>query len=227
MLFAGGAVGHIAMPSLAGLLIYVGVLTVKPSRVHSVVKSGPLPAAIMAVTFALTLVIPLQFAVLVGVGLGIILYVAEQSNHIRVRWLQMDDDGRTREADPPAVVPGGQVVILQPYGSLFFASAPVFEKQLPAVDATSRGAVVIIRLRGIDQIGLSHVDVLRRFAGQLREVEGTLKVVAAEAAVIARLDAGGLAADIGPENIYKGNEWIGATVRRAYDDASSEIEARG
>jgi SulP family sulfate permease len=118
------------------------------------------------------------------------------------------------------------VLILQPYGSLFFASAPVFEKQLPAVDATSRGAVVIVRLRGIDQIGLSHVDVLRRFAGQLRDVDGTLKVVAAEAAVIARLDAGGLAADIGPQNIYKGNEWIGATVRRAYDDATSEIQAR-
>jgi SulP family sulfate permease len=44
--------------------------------------------------------------------------------------------------------------------------------------------------------------------------------------VIARLDAGGLAADIGPQNIYKGNEWIGATVRRAYDDATSEIQAR-
>jgi SulP family sulfate permease len=225
ILFAADAVGYIAMPSLAGLLIYVGVLTVKPSRIHSVVKSGPLPAAIMAVTFALTLVIPLQFAVLVGVGLGIILYVAEQSNHIRVRRLQIED-GRAREVDPPAVVPGGHVLILQPYGSLFFASAPVFEKQLPAVDATSRGAVVIVRLRGIDQIGLSHVDVLRRFAGQLREVDGTLKVVAAEAAVIARLDAGGLAADIGPQNIYKGNEWIGATVRRAYDDATSEIQAR-
>lgn len=227
ILFAADAVGYIAMPSLAGLLVYVGVLTVKPSRVHSVVKSGPLPAAIMAVTFALTLVIPLQFAVLVGVGLGIILYVAEQSNQIRVRWLQIEDDGRTRETDPPAVVPGGRAVILQPYGSLFFASAPVFEKQLPAVDATSRGAVVIVRLRGIDQIGLSHVDVLRRFAAQLREVDGALKVVAAEAAVIARLDAGGLAGDIGPENIYKGNEWIGATVRRAYDDAAREIEARG
>jgi SulP family sulfate permease len=226
ILFAADAVGYIAMPSLAGLLIYVGVLTVKPSRIHSVVKSGPLPAAIMAVTFALTLVIPLQFAVLVGVGLGIILYVAEQSNHIRVRRLQIED-GRAREVDPPAVVPGGHVLILQPYGSLFFASAPVFEKQLPAVDATSRGAVVIVRLRGIDQIGLSHVDVLRRFAGQLREVDGTLKVVAAEAAVIARLDAGGLAADIGPQNIYQGNEWIGATVRRAYDDATSEIAARG
>lgn len=227
ILFAADAVSYIAMPSLAGLLIVVGVGTVRPSRINSVVKSGPLPAAIMTVTFALTLVIPLQFAVLVGVGLGIILYVADQSNHIRVRELTIEPDGRTRELDPPTDVPGGRAIVLQPYGSLFFASAPVFEKQLPIVGQASGGSVVIVRLRGIDQIGLSHVDVLRRYADQLRAVGSSMKVVAAEDAVIARLEAGGLTADIGAENVYKGNEWIGAAVHRAYDDAVSEIATRG
>jgi SulP family sulfate permease len=224
ILVAADAVGHIAMPALAGLLIMVGIGAVKPSRLYSVVKSGPLPTTIMAVTFGLTLVIPLQFAVLVGVGLGIILYVAEQSNSIRVRQLHIEADGRTRETDPPATVPGGEVLVLQPYGSLFFASAPVFEKQLPTVDAESRRAVVIVRLRGIDQIGLSHVEVLRRYARELRAVDSTLKVVAG-AEVIPQLAAGGLPEDIGSGNIYQGTEWIGATVRRAYADGRREIAA--
>jgi SulP family sulfate permease len=194
--------------------------------VYSVVKSGPLPTAIMAVTFGLTLLIPLQFAVLVGVGLGVILYVAEQSNRVRVRRLDVRADGRMRETDPPAVVPGGDVLVLQPYGSLFFASAPVFERQLPEVAAESRGAVVIIRLRGTDQIGLSLVDVLRRFAHQLEEVGSSLKVVATEDRVIAQLEAGGLTADIGAANVYKGTEWIGESLRRAYSDARDELERR-
>ncbi|MCW3493095.1 SulP family inorganic anion transporter [Microbacterium sp. SSM24] len=223
---ASDLVSFVAMPALAGLLMVVGWRAVKPSRVYSVIKTGPLPTAIMAVTFGLTLLIPLQFAVLVGVGLGVILYVAEQSNRVRVRRLEVVPDGRMRETDPPAVVPGGEVLVLQPYGSLFFASAPVFQRQLPEVEAHSSGSVVIVRLRGTDQIGLSLVDVLRRFAEQLGEVGSSLKVVATEERVIAQLDAGGLTADIGAQNVYKGTEWIGEALRRAYADAQDEI-ARG
>ncbi len=223
---AADVVAYVAMPALAGLLMVVGWRAIKPSRVYSVIKSGPLPTAIMAVTFGLTLLIPLQFAVLVGVGLGVILYIAEQSNRVRVRRLEIRSDGRIRETDPPAVVPGGDVLVLQPYGSLFFASAPVFQRQLPEVGEESGGAVVIVRLRGTDQIGLSLVDVLRRFAGQLREVGSSLKVVATEERVIAQLDAGGLTADIGTGNVYKGTEWIGEALRRAYADAQDELSGR-
>ncbi|WP_349425569.1 SulP family inorganic anion transporter [Microbacterium sp. LWS13-1.2] len=221
---AADLVSFVAMPALAGLLMVVGWRAVKPSRIYSVAKSGALPTAIMGVTFGLTLIIPLQFAVLVGVGLGVILYVAEQSNSVRVRAVHLADDGRMREGDPPAVVPPGEVLVLQPYGSLFFASAPVFERQLPDVSRESSGAVVIVRLRGTDEIGLSHVEVLRRFAHQLRDADSTLKVVASEERVIAHLAAGGLTADIGEDNVYRGSEWVGEGLRRAYADALAEIQ---
>ncbi|HKP08479.1 MAG TPA: SulP family inorganic anion transporter [Microbacterium sp.] len=217
-------VAFVAMPALAGLLIVVGWRAIKPSRVYSVIKSGPLPTTIMAVTFGLTLIIPLQFAVLVGVGLGVILYVAEQSNSVRVRAVRVTDDGRMRETDPPAVVPPGEVLVLQPYGSLFFASAPVFERQLPDVSRESSGSVVIVRLRGTDEIGLSHVEVLRRFAAQLRDADSTLKVVATEDRVVSQLEAGGLTADIGAANVYRGTEWVGEGLRRAHADARAEVD---
>ncbi|MCC2032535.1 SulP family inorganic anion transporter [Microbacterium allomyrinae] len=223
---ASDLVAFVAMPALAGLLIVVGFGAIKPSRVYSVVKSGPLPTAIMAVTFGLTLVIPLQFAVLAGVGLGVILYVAQQSNQVRVRAVHVEADGRLREDDPPAVVPPGRVLVLQPYGSLFFASSPIFEKQLPEVSRESRNSVVIVRLRGTDQIGLSLVDVLRRFAHQLADADSSLKIVATEDRVIDQLEAGGLLDDIGERNIYKGTEWVGETLRKAYADARDEVERR-
>jgi len=223
---ASDVVSFVAMPALAGLLIVVGWRAVKPSRVYSVVKSGPLPTAIMAVTFGLTLVIPLQFAVLVGVGLGVILYVAEQSNRVRLRAVHLEDDGRMRETDPPAIVPSGDVLVLQPYGSLFFASAPIFERQLPEVSRESSGSVVIVRLRGTDAIGLSLVEVLRRFAHQLHDADSTLKIVATEERVISQLEVGGLTGDIGARNVYRGSEWVGEALRHAYADARDEIERR-
>lgn len=220
---AADLVSFVAMPALAGLLIVVGWRAIKPSRVYSVIRSGLLPTTIMGVTFGLTLIIPLQFAVLVGVGLGVILYVAEQSNSVRVRAVHLEQDGRMREGDPPAVVPPRDVLVLQPYGSLFFASAPVFERKLPDVSRESAGSVVIVRLRGTDEIGLSHVDVLRRFASRLRDAGSTLKIVATEDRVISQLEAGGLTADIGADNVYRGSEWIGEGLRRAYADARGEI----
>lgn len=219
--FASDLVSYIAMPALAGLLIVVGIGAVKPSRIYSVVKSGPLPTAIMAVTFGLTLVIPLQYAVLVGVGLGIILFVAQQSNRVRVRQVNVLEQGRMRESAPPARIEAGQVVVLQPYGSLFFASAPVFDSQLPTVDEGSRGATVIIRLRGTDQIGLSLIDVLRRFAGELRAVEGALVLVISEKLVYDQVVASGLRDELGAANVYRSTEWVGETVRQAYADALS------
>jgi len=226
ILFASDLVSYIAMPALAGLLIVIGIGAIKPSRIYSVVKSGPLPTAIMAVTFGLTLLIPLQYAVLVGVGLGIILFVAQQSNRVRVRQVHVLDGGRMRETQPPPTVAGDSVVILQPYGSLFFASAPIFEHQLPEVTTESQNAVVIVRLRGTDQIGLSLIEVLRRYANDLRAAGSSLKLVISEKLVFDQVQVSGLADELGAGNVYRSTEWIGETVRRAYADALEEQATR-
>lgn len=219
ILFASGAVSFVAMPSLAALLIVVGIGSIKPARVVSVTKTGVLQTTVMVVTFVLTLLVPLQFAVLVGVGLGIILFVVQQSNRIRVRRVVIEAEGRVRETDPGPMVPAGEVVVLQPYGSLFFASAPVFESRLPAVAETSRGSVVILRLRGVDQLGISLVEVLRRYADDLREHGSALRLVVSSDEVVAQLRHGGVTEIVGDEGVYHGTAWLGETLRAAYEDA--------
>lgn len=216
ILFASGVVAFVAMPSLAGLLIVVGISTIRPSRIRSVLRTGPFQITVMAVTFVLTLIVPLQFAVLVGVGLGIVLFAAEQSNRLRVRRLVVEPDGRRRETDPPATVGAHEVIALQPYGSLFFASAPVLEAQLPGVVGGTSHSAVILRLRGIDQIGLSHVHVLRRYALELQGADSTLEVIVTNDAVRANLATGGLLDVIGEGACHRGGEWLGDTLQRVY-----------
>ncbi|MFN8534493.1 MAG: hypothetical protein U0556_13220 [Dehalococcoidia bacterium] len=50
-------------------------------------------------------------------------------------------------------MPERTVVILAPYGSLFFAAAAPFEQQLPEVTERSDRAVVILILRGKTDMG--------------------------------------------------------------------------
>ena len=140
ILVFAGLVGHIAMPALAGLLIVIGCRTIKPGDLWSVWKTGLVQKVVVTTTFVLTMVIALQYAVLVGVGLSIILHVVRQSNEVTIRRWTFDGHGNTIEGDPPDQLPADESVVLQPYGSLFFAAAPVFESGLPEVTADSHNS---------------------------------------------------------------------------------------
>jgi SulP family sulfate permease len=206
------------MPALAGLLILIGIRTITPADLVSVWRTGTVQKAVLVVTFALTMLIPLQCAVLVGVGLSVVLYVVQQSNGVSVRrWVY--DEGQVIETDPPTELPPGEVVVLQPYGSLFFAAAPVFETALPAVDERSRGSVVILRLRGRSDLGTTFMDVLRRYALSLQEVGSKLVIVSDSDRILEQLVVTNITATIGASNVYAGDERVGATVLRAYEDA--------
>ncbi len=124
-----------------------------------------------------------------------------------------------------AVVPAGQVVVLQPYGSLFFASAPVFEAALPRVDATSRRSVVVVRLRGHMDLGTTFIDVLARYAAQLDQVGSRLVVVSVDSRVMRQLSAGGVIDIVGPDGVVVGDERVGAALARAVADAQRWIDA--
>ncbi len=214
----GDAIGHIAMPALAGLLILIGIRTITPADLQSVWRTGTIQKAVMVATFALTTLIPLQYAVLVGVGLSVILYVVRQSNGVSVRrWVY--DDGTLIETDPPSALPSSEVVVLQPYGSLFFAAAPVFEAALPTVVEGSSHSVVILRLRGRSDLGTTFMDVLRRYAESLQEVGSKLVIVSDSDRIIEQLIVTNITATIGDANVYAGDERIGAAVQRAHDDA--------
>ena len=124
------------------------------------------------VPFTLQVLIVLLAGFVLGPGLGalsVVLYVVRQSNRITVKRRVIDPSSQwPTEQDPPAEVPPGEVVVLQPYGSLFFAAAPVFEAQRPDVTDGAHGSVVIIRLRGKEDIGSTFISVVTRYSGQLR-----------------------------------------------------------
>ncbi len=225
ILVFGDAVGSIAMPALAGLLMTVGYRTVKPADIKAVWKTGAMQATVMAVTFILTMLIPLQYAVLVGVGISMILYIANQSNQVVIKQRVMVD-GRMRETDAPDDVPPGVVLILQPYGSLFFASAPVFEEKLPDVTAATTNSVVILRLRGRSDLGSTFMDVLLKYARSLAEADSQLMLVSANENMHEQLKVAGVAAVVGDANIYTSDEWVGTTIERAQDDAEALIASK-
>ena len=124
------------------------------------------------------------------------------------------------EVDPPGELPGGEVVVLQPYGSLFFAAAPGLRGR-PAGGGRDGpgGSVVILRLRGRTDLGTTFMDVLHRYAVSLRDAGSKLVIVSANERILEQLEVTGTVEVIGPANVYMGDERVGAAVQRAYEDA--------
>jgi SulP family sulfate permease len=219
ILLFSGVIELIAMPSLAGLLIVVGIGTIRPARIMSVAKTGTVPLTVMTITLILTLIIPLQFAVLVGVGISVILFVMRQSTRLVTHRLLFHDDGRVEEVDPPELVPPDEVIVLQPYGALFFATAATLAEQMPAVEPESTNSVVVLRIRGIDDAGATMIDVLKTYATSLREVDSKLMIVTGNRNVIRQLRVTGATDIIGSDNIYRSTSFLGESTRQAHTDA--------
>jgi len=61
--------------------------------------------------------------------------------------------------------------------------------------------------------------VLLRYAQSLAEVHSKLVVVSTNERIDEQLGVTGITAVIGAENVYAGDERVGAAVKRAYEDA--------
>lgn len=226
ILLFGTVVGYVAMPSLAALLIVVGVGTIKPARVMSVARTGTGPLTLMSVTLVLTMVIPLQYAVLVGVGLSVVVFVAGSSNRLVTKRLVFRGDGRVEQVDPPAEVASDDVIVLQPYGAIFFATADALRGHLPAVTSQSGNSVVILRLRGQDDAGSTVIEVLRTYASQLIEADCRLVIVTDSDRVLRQLRLTGISELIGPDRIYRSTSFLREATRQANADAAEWIRSR-
>jgi SulP family sulfate permease len=214
VLVAAPLVELVPMPALGALLIVAGFQGLRVPQAITVWNTGKVAGVVMVMTFAATLLVPLQYAVLLGVALSILLFVFRQSNKVVVTEVVPVPGGMPEERPAPQQLPSNQLTLLMVYGSLFFAAAKNFEDLLPAVDETTH-AVVAIGLRGKAEIGSTFVSVLQRYAESLRAHDSKLMLVGVEPAVRNQLAKTGLLSLIGEENIFMATPRLGEAMNQA------------
>ncbi len=115
----------------------------------------------------------------------------------------------------PRELPAGEVVVLTTYGSLFFASAPVFESQLPLVTDQSQNAVVVLRLRGKEDLGSTFISILMRYRRSLEAVGGYLVLSGVGDRILRQLRDTGSLAELEESNVFTATESVGESLQRA------------
>ncbi len=212
-------VEQVPMPALAALLIVAGFQGLRIQQAVVAWNTGRVTAVVMIITFIATLFISLQYAVLLGVALSIVLHVAHASNKVKVTEWSLQPNGFPIERQPPKQAPSNRFTLLNIYGSLFFAAASAIEDMLPKVEGSDRAVVAII-VRGETELGSTFMNVIRRYAESLNAGNGRLMLVGVDPAVRDQLAKTGLLSVIGAENIFMAQPQIGAAVNEAAQAAS-------
>jgi len=214
----------IAMPALAGLVIVAGVQMVNANAIQTVWQTNTVARTMMLVTFGSTLIMPLQYAVLLGVVISILLFVLQQSNTIRVVEWVVGEGGWPVEQPAPRQLVSDRVTVLYIYGNLFYAAASALENSLPAVDGARR-TVVILLLRGYEDVGSTVNEVLRHYTQALQANSGKLMLAGLSPGLRDQLQRTGMLKLIGEENIFLATETIGGAGNAALRAATDWLAA--
>ncbi len=218
-------VGEVAMPTLAAVLVYAGWGTIRPAEILSVARAGPIPGIAMAATFASVLVLPVAQAVAVGVVASLLLQLNQEALDLRVVRMQRTDDGLVRESPAPRTVGPGDLVVLNVYGSLFFAGARTLQRLLPEVQADGDGAgpVVVLRLRGRTTLGATFLKVVGGYAHALATVNGQLYLSGIDPELAAKWTREQVAARLAEVAIVPATPVLGESTERAIELAEAHV----
>jgi SulP family sulfate permease len=224
LLFAG-LVELIPMASVAAILIVAGWGTINFEEIGDVRDAGTAPRLVMIFTFVLTLFLPMQTAVFVGVFLSLVYFIYDSAINVQVLQLVPQTDGSFREGPPPEELRSNDVTLLHVYGTVFFAAAYTLEQILPS-PMGARRAVVVLRLRGYQDVGSTLIGVMERYAGKLQENGGKLLLCGVSEGVRERLERTETMETIPAEDIFMADDVLGSSTRRALAAAQQWLEGK-
>jgi SulP family sulfate permease len=168
-----GVVGRVAMPTLAAILIFAAISSLRLDRIRLVFRTGRTSQIAFTTTFLATLFLPVAAAVGIGVALSLVLQLDREALDLRVVELRLRPDGLVEERPAPTRLESETVTVLDVYGSLYYAGARTLEARLPDPSEALR-AVVVLRLRGRTALGSTSFAVLAGYADRLEAVGGRL-----------------------------------------------------
>ncbi len=215
-----GQVGKVAMPTLAALLIYAAIGSLRVGEIRTILRTGPTSQIGFTTTFLATLFLPVAAAVGIGVALSLLLQLNREALDLSVVELVRRPGGRFAEQPAPKRLPSRSVTVLDVYGSLYYAGAKTLEAQLPD-PAGSESPVVVLRLRGRTALGATGFSVLAGYARRLGAVGGRLYLSGVDPGLMQLAQRNRQLDVTGPVRAFEATELIGESTEQAVLDAEA------
>lgn len=215
VLVFGHIVEQFPLPAIAALLVVAGYQSFNSDKWRDVWFTGWVPRLVMLATFVATLLLPIQQAVLLGVFLSILLYLYQSSLDVQVKQIVSTSTTHTFQEQPaPTSVPPHNIIVLHIYGSVFYASTDILQAALPS-PYTADQSVVILGLRGRNELGSTFIKLLERYAQELCNRNSKLMLAGVTPSLIKQLTKTQITQTIPLTDIFPATPILGESVQRA------------
>lgn len=140
VLFAGPIVGSIPQASLAGVLFATALGMINRERMARMWRANVKTRALLVLTLTATLIFPLEFAFLLGVGVAIIIHLLEGSQP-RIRMFAVQENDLT-PCGEDALTPPTDIIVVEVSGNLHYAAVHALADALDHVPESARAIII-------------------------------------------------------------------------------------
>ncbi len=158
---AAPLVSKIPLAALAGVLLATTVRMVEVSSLRALARSTRADAAVLALTFVVTVAVDLVTAVAVGLGVAVVLALRSIARSTRLQSVPLEPGDHTSEEH---ALLSEHIVAYRLDGPLFFAAAHQFLLELTTITDVR---VVILRMARVSTIDATGAHVLGDAIAQL------------------------------------------------------------
>jgi sulfate permease, SulP family len=228
VLIAGSLAELIPMPVIGGLILVIGFELVagRWPDIKLVLRTAPLSAVAMLLTFAATTQLPLHTAILIGAITSLVLYCVKAAGSARLIALTPAAEGGWDRAPVPDSIPSNEVTVLHYAGVGLFAEVPRIDEDWPKV-ADSRNAVVVLSLGALPDVPSTKViHALKRWADGLEKNGGRLIIAGVSPSAEAVLKRGGIGDVVGSDGVIPATARVFGAVEEAVERGGRWIAGR-
>jgi len=222
-------VAYLPIAVVAGLLFLVAWSLIDLPRIRKILATSRGEGTVLAVTFFSTLVLDLEFAILVGVLLSLVLYLNRTSRPI-MRSLVPDPRHTERKMTEveDSLVECPQLKILRIEGSIYFGAVGHVQRYLDTLHEHGPGQKhLLLMAKSINTVDMQGAELLVEEARRRRAAGGQLYFYSLRKPVEGLLERGGYMAEIGRENVFRGKrEAIGGVFTRLDRSICARCRAR-
>jgi SulP family sulfate permease len=202
LLLLSPLLAHLPYASMAAVLMLVARNLIDVEHMRAVMRTRSAETWVLLGTFAATLLLNLEFAILAGVFLSLAIYLDHSSRPDLTPAMPATEAGTYHFVRNPdrRECPQLRVVFLD--GSIYFGAANHLQEQFREVDQLHGQKHLLLLCSGVNRIDLTGAEMLAREAERRRALGGGLYLQYVKEGVMQALRQGGYDRRVGDANFF-------------------------
>ena len=192
LMLAPGITAVLPLPAMAGAILLIAWNLIDREQIAKILRANRQEVLVLVVTLLSTLFIRLEYAIYVGVGISLILYLrrTSQPRVISVAPIQDHPQRLIRNVLRHQLQECPQLKLIRLDGSLFFGATDHVQQQIRQMSHSPQSRLLVIA-KGVNFIDIAGAEMLVQEAERMEKSGGQLLISSLKGPVLNELESSG------------------------------------